>query len=162
MNFDTAIDRVLTNEGGYTPGVGDPGGETNFGIGKRSYPDVDIKNLTREQAIEIYRRDFWAKVDGADLPDDVMFQALDFAVNSGCETAIRYLQRAAGVADDGHIGPVTIDALKAMPPAVLLIIYLALRLKFMRGLKNWPIAGGTWANRIADDMILGAQDLLPQ
>lgn len=161
MDFDTVINRVLGNEGGYVNRADDPGGETNWGISKRSYPDVDVKNLTREQAIEIYRADFWAKVDGAELPEALMFQAIDFAVNSGCETAVRYLQLAAGVADDGHVGPATLAAMKAMPPAVLLITYLALRLKFMAKLKNWSSDGKGWANRIGDDLILGAQDLLP-
>lgn len=160
MNFDTAIDRVLVSEGGYVNNAADPGGETNFGISKRSYPDVDIANLTRESAVAIYKRDFWDRVNGDNLDPRVAFQALDFAVNSGCETAVRYLQRAAGVADDGRIGPVTTAALNAMPPTVLLLTYLALRLKFMTGLKNWPNAGKGWSRRIADDMVFAAQDSL--
>lgn len=160
MDFDTVINRVLGNEGGYVNRPEDPGGETNWGISKRSYPDVDVKNLTREAAIEIYRQDFWAKVGAAELPAPLMFQAIDFAVNSGCETAVRYLQLAAGVADDGHVGPATLAALQAMPPAVLLVTYLALRLKFMTRLKNWPSESRGWANRIGDDLLLGAQDLL--
>lgn len=161
MDFDTAIERVLSNEGGYVNNPADPGGETQWGISKRAYPDLDIKALTRDDAKAIYRRDFWTKVDGDELPGPVAFQALDFAVNSGCETAVRYLQRAAGVADDGHVGPATVEALRATPAAVLLVTYLALRLKFMTKLKNWPNAGAGWANRIGDDLLLGAQDLLP-
>ena len=59
MNFDAAFERLIGHEGGYTAGVGDPGGETKFGISKRSYPREDIKNLTLEQAKVIYRKDFW-------------------------------------------------------------------------------------------------------
>lgn len=58
-NFDPAIAYVLANEGGYVNDPNDPGGETNFGISKRAYPDVDIKNLTVDGAKAIYRRDFW-------------------------------------------------------------------------------------------------------
>lgn len=159
MNFETAIDRVLLTEGGYVNNPADPGGETNFGISKRSYPYVDIAALTRVDAIAIYRHDFWDRVGGDSLDASVAFQALDFAVNSGCETAVRYLQRAANVADDGHIGPVTIAALNAIPPAVLLLTFLALRLKFMTGLKNWSDASKGWSRRIADDMIYAAQDI---
>jgi lysozyme family protein len=52
--FDKAFDRLMGHEGGYTDNPKDPGGETNWGISKRSYPSVDIKNLTREQAGVLY------------------------------------------------------------------------------------------------------------
>jgi lysozyme family protein len=86
---------VLAHEGGYTPGLpDDPGGETNFGISKRSYPQLDIKNLSREDAIEIYRRDFWHY-------DAIEDQALancvfDCAVNQGPKTASRLLTKSGG------------------------------------------------------------------
>jgi len=48
-------------EGGYDNDPDDPGGETKFGIDKRSHPDVDIRNLTREGATAIYWRDYWVK-----------------------------------------------------------------------------------------------------
>ena len=57
--FDYALDFVLREEGGYTNNPNDPGGETNYGICKRNYPNLDIKGLTRAQAIAIYRRDYW-------------------------------------------------------------------------------------------------------
>ena len=52
--FKLAIPRVITNEGGYVNDPDDPGGETKYGISKRSYPALDIKNLTVEQATAIY------------------------------------------------------------------------------------------------------------
>lgn len=160
MDFETAINRVLKSEGGYTDGKGDPGGETSFGISKRSYPNVDIKALTRAQAVDIYKRDFWVRVRADQMPDVLQFQALDFAVNSGIGTALRKLQSAAGVADDGHWGPVTAAAVKAMDPAVLTLRFLSKRLHFMRRLSNWPIAGAGWAGRIADGMAYAADDLI--
>lgn len=160
MNFDEAIERVLSSEGGYVNDPNDPGGETQWGISKRSYPDVDIKALTREGAKQIYKRDFWDKVKAAELHDDIAFQVLDFAVNSGGSVAIQYLQRAAGVADDSHLGPVSVAAINDMPMPVLLLMYLALRLEFMTKLKNWPSAGRGWARRIADNMLYAAEDLL--
>ena len=99
MDFDQAIERVLSHEGGYINDPRDPGGETQWGISKRSYPSINIKLLTRTGAIEIYRRDFWDRVHANDLFDGVAYQCLDFAVNSGIETAVRYLQRALGVAE---------------------------------------------------------------
>ena len=79
-NFDDFIGRVLTHEGGYVLDPRDPGGETRWGISKRSYPHVDIKNLSRESAVGIYRRDFWDRVQGDKLPRSFSFQALDAAV----------------------------------------------------------------------------------
>lgn len=171
-DFKIVIDRVLTNEGelsldpndsgnytGGKVGVGELKG-SKFGISAASYPDLDIKNLTRDDAIAIYKRDFWDKLDGVDMPLALAFQAMDFAVNSGCGTAIRYLQQAAGVADDGHVGDVTIKALNAMPDEVLTTVYIALRLKYLRKCKGWPTQGGGWVERIANNMLYAAEDFL--
>jgi len=54
--FDEIIEVVLEHEGGYVNDPDDPGGETNFGIAKRSHPDVDIKNLTKEGAKKSIRK----------------------------------------------------------------------------------------------------------
>lgn len=160
MDFQTAIKRILKNEGGYTAGIGDPGGETNFGISKRSYPKLDIKNLTRQQAVEIYHQDFWVRVHADTMHEDLSYQALDFAVNSGIETAVRKLQSAANVADDGYWGPVTQKAIYAMPVAPLLFRFLAKRLDYNTRLSNWPQAGRGWARRAAQNMMYAADDLL--
>lgn len=158
MTFDTAIDRVLGIEGGYTDGAGDPGGETNWGISKRSYPDVNIKNLTRDGAKAIYLRDFWNPLQADRLSSTVMYQVLDFAVNSGIQTAIRYLQRAVGVADDGHWGMVSYAAYAALSESDVVMRFAAERLDFLTRLRNWPQAGKGWARRIAQDLRYGAQD----
>lgn len=157
--FPELIQRVLAHEGGYVNDPNDPGGETKFGISKRSYPNVDIKNLTREQAIAIYKTDFWDRVHGDELPPVIAFQALDFAVNSGIGTAVRKLQAAAGVADDGNWGPVTRSAVAAWQPAELALLYLAERLDFMRKLRAWPNFSSGWAARIAENARYAARDL---
>lgn len=156
--FLTAINRVLGIEGGYSADPKDPGGETNWGISKRSYPNLDIASLTRDDAIAIYERDFWSKIDGDALPPGIGYQCLDFAVNSGVGTALRALQRAVGVADDGVFGPVSMAALKAQDAADTIMRFLAERLMFMSGLSNWPSFGRGWARRIATDLRYGAQD----
>src|SRR3990167_2821806 len=104
-DFTKMFDRLLGHEGGYTNDPNDPGGETNWGISKRSYPDLDIKALTRDEAKVIYKRDFWDKLPT--FSPAVKFQVFDFGINSGFSTAIRYLQRVVGVADDGQWGPVS-------------------------------------------------------
>lgn len=158
MKFEDVFDRLIGHEGGYVNDPKDPGGETNWGISKRSYPTVDIKNLSRWAARDIYRRDFWDKVQADKLPDGVAFQLFDFAVNSGMETAVRYLQRAVGVADDGHWGPVSQAAMERLSESDLIMLVLAERLGFMTRLKNWPDASRGWARRIATNLRYGAED----
>ena len=109
-SFEKAVDFVLSFEGGYSNDPRDSGGETNFGISKRSYPNEDIKAMTRERAIEIYRKDYW-EVAGCDkLPGPIAFVLFDGAVNQGPPKAIRLLQAALGVQQDGVIGPQTIQS----------------------------------------------------
>lgn len=109
-DFNLAIGTVLANEGGVVNNENDPGGLTNFGISQRSYPNVDIRNLTPDAAAAIYRRDFWHY-------DDVQSQAMatkifDMSVNMG-HTAIRILQTCLGITEDGLWGPGTCAAVNA-------------------------------------------------
>ena len=83
MNFDVAFDRLIGAEGGYVNHPEDPGGETKFGISKRAYPDVNIASLTREDAREIYRRDYWGRARCDEYHPAIGFQLFDAAVNSG-------------------------------------------------------------------------------
>jgi lysozyme family protein len=158
LSWDNAFNRLMGHEGGYTNDPNDPGGETNWGISKRSYPYLDIKNLTREDARLIYHRDFWNMINADKLFDGVAFQLFDFAVNSGINTAIRYFQRALGVADDGHWGPISQDAADNTSETDMIMRLNAERLDFMTRLKNWPIDGAGWARRIAQNLRYGAQD----
>lgn len=156
--FEAAFNRLMAHEGGYTPGVGDPGGETKWGISKRSYPLLDIRELTREDAREIYFRDFWVRGRMEEFNPALTFQVFDFAVNSGIETAIRKLQRAIGVADDGYVGPITAAALKEKSVADAIMLFAAERLDFWTRLTTWPRFGRTWARRIAQNLRYGAED----
>lgn len=156
--FDTLIERVLGHEGGYVNDPKDPGGETQWGISKRSYPTLDIRNLTRQQAVEIYRRDFWDRVQGDKLHPAVAFQALDAAVNHGIGNAVRWLQRAVGVADDGVIGPMTLAALGRREPSDVVLLFNAERIDFYTKLSTWDHYGRGWARRVAGNLRYGAQD----
>ena len=158
-NFNISFDRLIGNEGGYCNVVGDSGGETNWGISKRAYPDLDIKALTRDDAKAIYKRDFWDHLDADNLEDGVSFQLFDFAVNSGIQTAIRAYQRALGVADDGHFGLVSKAAADSMSEPAQIIRILAERLEFMTRCSTWQQFGKGWAVRIAKDLRYGADDL---
>ena len=121
--FDEIIEGVLKHEGGYVNDPTDLGGETNFGITKRFYPDVDIKNLTEEGAKEIYKRDYWDKNKVDDVPDDLKHIFFDMCVNQGRGTAVKVLQRAINgkggkIAVDGGFGPGTKGALAKYKPSV--------------------------------------------
>lgn len=156
--FSKLVERVLSHEGGYVNNPKDPGGETQWGIAKRSYPNVDIRRLTREGAIAIYRRDFWERVQGDKLPPEIAFQAFDAAVNHGVGNAVRWLQRAAGVADDGHIGPVTLSAIKKAQRADLVLNFNAVRLEFYANLSTFPTFGRGWTRRVAGNLRHAATD----
>lgn len=157
LTFDQAFDRLIGHEGGYVCDPRDPGGETKFGICKRSYPALNIKNLDIGTAKAIYRKDFWQPL-GDECHPAIRFQAFDFAVNSGIQTALRRLQRAIHVADDGHFGPVSRAALAEIPPSDVLFLYLAERLDFLASLSTWPVFGKGWARRIAQNLRYSAID----
>ena len=106
ISFDEIIEVTLHHEGGYVHDPKDLGGETNFGIAKRFYPDVDIKNLTEEKATDIYRADYWDKNRVEELPEQLRHVFFDMCVNQGYGTAVKILQRAcnakgADIAVDG-------------------------------------------------------------
>jgi len=114
--FDEIIEVVLEHEGGYVNDPKDPGGETNFGIAKRSHPDVDIKNLTKEGAKEIYKEVYWDKNKVESLPEELWHIYFDMCVNQGKSRAVKIIQRAVNgkggsLTVDGGMGPMTITAI---------------------------------------------------
>ena len=118
-NFNEIIEQVLEHEGGYVNDPKDLGGETKYGITKRFYPDIDIKNLTIEQAKEIYKKDYWDRNRVESLPQNLWHIYFDMCVNMGKRTAVKVLQRAAvnkgkNIEVDGGLGPMTIGALKGV------------------------------------------------
>jgi lysozyme family protein len=158
LSFDDVFARLIPLEGGYSNDPQDPGDETKFGISKRSYPNLDIANLTLDDAKSIYRRDFWGAISADRLPPSVVYQLFDFAVNSGPATAIRHLQRAVGVPDDGAWGPISQKAADRCREGTIIMRLTALRLEFLADRKNWEHAGKGWARRIATNLKFGADD----
>tara|TARA_A100001011_G_scaffold340648_1_gene372951 strand:+ start:473 stop:949 length:477 start_codon:yes stop_codon:yes gene_type:complete len=116
VEFDDIIEVVLHHEGGYVNDPDDPGGETNFGIAKRSHPDVDIANLTKDGAKEIYKEHYWDRNKVESLSEELRHIYFDMCVNQGRGRAVKIMQRAANAkgADlvvDGGMGPKTIAAM---------------------------------------------------
>lgn len=115
--FEDAIDAVLANEGGLSNNSADKGGLTNYGISQAAYPDLDIRNLTRVEAENLYERDFW-KFD-AIQSQRVATKLFDACVNMGTVRAVRQIQLALGAIEvgpivaDGIPGSATIEAINA-------------------------------------------------
>lgn len=146
--FDRCIRAVLSEEGGLSDHPQDPGGLTKYGISSRAYPHLDIRALTMDAAIAIYRRDYWNPIRGMDLPPALALLVFDSAVNQGVGTAARLLQKAVGVTEDGSIGPVTLRAVSSLPLEHVLIDFCAeraLRYEFNR---NEEIFGRGWYRRL--------------
>lgn len=158
MDFNAASERLLSHEGGYVNDPKDPGGETKYGISRRSYPRVNIVLLTRSDALAIYKRDFWDRINADKINGVVAFQLYDFAVNSGIETAVRHYQKALDVADDGHWGPVSQAASEKMSITDQLFRLIAFRQLFQTKLRNWPDHGRGWAVRNANNLLFAAVD----
>jgi len=109
--FNWIIKFVLKAEGGYTNDPDDPGGETNYGIDKRSHPDVNIKDLTEEEAKDIYFNEYWKRFNCEQFAKPVGEVYFDCCVNTGAKQSNKFLQRAAGTEPDGIIGPKTLAAI---------------------------------------------------
>lgn len=138
-------------EGGLVDNSQDPGGLTQWGISQRAYPHLDIRNLTQAQAAGIYHDDYWQKIHGDDLPDEVAFALLDYAVNSGVGGAIRGLQRAIGAQVDGAMGAETLR-LSRIPVAVVPALSTERILMLMK-LPIWGSFGKGWTHRVIQTAI---------
>jgi len=125
VSFETAVKKTLAHEGGYVNDVHDSGGETKFGISKRQYPDIDIKNLTELEAISIYKKDYWDPYHFDKLKDqEVADKMFDMAVLVGPKTAISLMQKAIWYYDptivvDGILGPITLKAINTFIDHIL-------------------------------------------
>jgi len=152
MNLEQSLKHLLGNEGGYSNNPADPGGETMYGVTLRvarayGYTGT-MKDLPWRTAMDIYTKNYWAPIKADQLPDALRFHVFDAAVNSGPGQAVKWIQRAAGITQDGLIGPQTISAASRVTPAQ----YSAIRLRFMTDLATWPTFGKGWARRIADNL----------
>jgi lysozyme family protein len=134
--FKLAIPRVIANEGGYVNDPDDPGGETHWGISKRSYPSLDIKNLTEDEAVAIYLKDFW-KYDGI-IDQEVATKVLDSYVNLK-HLAMIYIQTIVfhALKPDGIYGVETEDAINRADPNAFLT---ALRARLVQHYEDWVAA----------------------
>lgn len=157
-NFDKSFSKLIVHEGGFVNHPSDPGGMTNLGVTKRVWEEwvghpVDekaMRKLTPETVKPLYKRKYWDAVRGDDLPNGVDYCVFDAAVNSGPGRAIKWLQQAVGVTQDGAIGPKTLAAVRAADPQLLVVSYNAIRLAFLQELPTWNTFGRGWGRRVAE------------
>lgn len=148
--FDRCFEVLLGHEGGYVNNPADPGGATNWGISQKSYPHLDIRTMTREQAKALYWTDYWEKAGCPYCHPALALVVFDSAVNNGVSRAIRCLQEGLGVTVDGVLGQETMAALASVvePDAVLSYTHGA-RIRFMASLTTWGTFGRGWSRRLA-------------
>ena len=165
--FDACMPFIFKAEGGYSDTPGDPGGPTNFGItlatlkayeGSPNLTAQDVKNLTPATAKEIYRSNYWNRMQCGALPAGLDLEVFDFGVNAGPGEAVKALQRIVGVTADGSIGPITLAAIGQFKPRDLISQYSEARLAYYKGLNNPEFEQG-WTARVAQIQTAASQML---
>ena len=171
MNFDQAFERLIGHEGVLSTDPNDRGNWTSgrigegtlkgskYGISAMSYPSLDIRNLTLDEAKAIYLSDYWNRHHIDRMPATIRFDVFDGVVNSGPgskrfnrDGAIRWVQRALGAVDDGVVGPKTLAAMEAANEDAFVVEFNSIRLMAMTLMAGWPTQGRGWARRIATNL----------
>lgn len=147
-HFDKAILTTLKHEGGFVNDPVDPGGATNWGMSIRYLKgrgDVDgdgwldgdidrdgdididdIKQMTVDEAIDLYRSGFWDKYDYDQIKDyTVAARVFDMTVNMGARQTGKIVQRALNktghnLVVDGLVGRNTFKAINATDAEMLM------------------------------------------
>jgi lysozyme family protein len=163
-SFTNAFNAVVGVEGGYTNSSSDPGNwtggvvgvgtlkGTKYGISASSYPNLDIVNLTIDQAETIYYSDYWTPIKGDLLNPSLALIVFDGAVNQGIQTSIKSLQKAIGITVDGSLGPITLQAIQNFitQNSINIICALTLSERIMSYVSdsNWVTYGLGWSKRL--------------
>lgn len=166
-----AIQLTLQHEGGYQDDSGDPGnwtsgvpgqGElkgTKFGISAHEFPDLDIKNLTEDQAIDAYIHGrppkvppYWNPLFSQIVNQTEADKLFDLGFLFGPGTVIKYAQGLLKIVEDGDFGSHTLAALNAADVYTFLTAFKAVLVSHAIGVANArpaerkDLAG--WINRI--------------
>ena len=157
-NFEQCLALVLKHEGGFVNHPKDPGGMTNLGVTKKvweeyvghSVDETTMRGLGPADVAPLYKKNYWDKIHGDQLPSGVDYACFDLAVNSGVGRAAKLLQQAVGVSADGAIGPATLDAVASQNPRDVATEVCDLRLKFLQSLPIFATFGKGWSRRVAE------------
>ena len=157
-NYDKCLETILHHEGGYVNHPKDPGGETNLGVTKRVYQEhggtKDMKDLLVEDVAPIYKKGYWDKIKGDDLPGGLDLCVFDFGVNAGPGRAAKFLQSMIGTTVDGGIGPNTLakveEYVRENGEAESVEKYQSMRQKYYEQLSTFATFGKGWTRRVEE------------
>lgn len=157
--YEGGLSMIRSDPGNWTGGkvgVGELKG-TNFGIAANTYPNHDIKHLTKDQAIAIYERDYWPKVGGDELPMGVDQVAFDAGMNSGPSRGLMWVGKAAGLTANFTAVNVA-RAVKAKPDTIAVIKRAcANRMGFLKSLGTFGKFGSGWTRRVTQMEAIGVK-----
>lgn len=135
IDLSKELDAILIAEGGYQNDKDDSGNYVNGvligtnrgvtpaalakhrGVKASSITVEDIKNVTEQEARDIFKEEYFYKPKLDKLPMDLQASVFDMQINSG-SNAIKILQKLVGTKQDGIIGPKTLKALEDNPVSV--------------------------------------------
>ena len=154
-NFDKCLEMLLEHEGGYVNNVNDRGGMTNLGVTKRVYDEwigresteQEMRDLTPDDVAPIYKKNYWDRVKGDQLPSGVDWCAFDWAVNSGSGRPAKAIQRAVGATQDGAIGNQTLGLVAEKDPKFIIDYVYTVRQAFYESLDDYKHFGRGWSRR---------------
>ena len=157
-NYDECLKTILHHEGGYVNHPKDPGGETNLGVTKRVYQEhggtKDMKDLLVEDVAPIYKKGYWDKMKGDDLPGGLDLCVFDFGVNAGPGRAAKFLQSMIGTTVDGGIGPNTLakveEYVRENGEHETVKKYQEMRQKYYEQLSTFATFGKGWTRRVEE------------
>ena len=157
-NYDKCLKTILHHEGGYVNHPKDPGGETNLGVTKRVYEEhggtKDMKDLLVEDVAPIYKKGYWDKMKGDDLPGGLDLCVFDFGVNAGPGRAAKFLQSMIGTTVDGGIGPNTLakvdEYIRENGEHESVKKYQEMRQKYYEQLSTFDTFGKGWTRRVEE------------
>ena len=157
-NYDKCLETILHHEGGYVNHPKDPGGETNLGVTKRVYQEhggtKDMKDLLVEDVAPIYKKGYWDKMKGDDLPSGLDLCVFDFGVNAGPGRAAKFLQQMIGTTVDGGIGPNTLakveEYVRENGEHEAVKKYQEMRQKYYEQLSTFATFGKGWTRRVEE------------
>ncbi len=157
-NYDKCLETILHHEGGYVNHPQDPGGETNLGVTKKVYQEhggtKDMKDLLVEDVAPIYKKGYWDKMKGDDLPGGLDLCVFDFGVNAGPGRAAKFLQQMIGTTVDGGIGPNTLakleEYIRENGEHEAVNKYQEMRQKYYENLSTFATFGKGWTRRVEE------------
>jgi len=155
--FEQAFTALIGNEGGYSNNPHDPGGETMWGVTARvaraqGYTGP-MRELPQSTAQQIAKAEYWDRYRCDAMDPRIGFEIFAAAYNGG--SPVNWLQLAVGTKADGKLGDITLAAVKAADPMIVIARFCAYRLTYYTSLSTWPNFGRGWANRIAHNLLLG-------